>query len=77
MKRTALPSADTASDRARARVSSPLERIAGLGPKRRQNLLKHFGGMRGISRAGVEEIAKVPGVSRHLAQAIYQEIHSH
>ncbi len=63
--------------RARARVSSPLERIAGLGPKRRQNLLKHFGGMRGISRAGVEEIAKVPGVSRHLAQAIYQEIHSH
>lgn len=63
--------------RARARVSSPLERIAGLGPKRRQNLLKHFGGMRGISRAGVEELAKVPGVSRHLAQAIYQEIHSH
>ena len=63
--------------RARARVSSPLESIAGLGPKRRQNLLKHFGGMRGISRAGVEELAKVPGVSRHLAQAIYQEIHSH
>ena len=62
--------------RARARVSSPLENIAGLGPKRRQNLLKHFGGMRGISRAGVEEIAKVPGVSRHLAQAIYQEVHS-
>ena len=63
--------------RARARVSSPLENIAGLGPKRRQNLLKHFGGMRGVSRAGVEEIAKVPGVSRHLAQAIYQEVHSH
>ena len=63
--------------RAKARVTSPLENIIGLGPKRRQNLLKHFGGMRGISRAGVEELTKVPGVSKNLAQVIYQEVHGH
>lgn len=61
--------------RAKSRVTSPLEDIMGLGPKRRQNLLKYFGGMRGISRAGVEELAKVPGVSEKLAESIYQKVH--
>ncbi len=62
--------------RTRSRTTSPLESIPGLGPKRRQNLLKHFGGMRGISRAGVEELAKVPGIGKNLAEAIYQKVHT-
>lgn len=61
--------------RARNKTTSPLEHIAGVGPKRRQNLLKHFGGMRGINRAGVEELAKVPGISLSLAEAVYQKVH--
>ena len=61
--------------RAKSRVISPLEDITGLGPKRRQSLLKYFGGMRGVARAGEEELAKVPGISRGLAQAIYRKVH--
>ncbi len=61
--------------RARARVSSTLEEIPGLGPKRRQALLKHFGGIRAIAGASVEELAKVPGISRRLAEAIYAAHH--
>ena len=56
--------------RNKARTASPLEDIAGLGPKRRQNLLKHFGGLRGISRASEQELVKVPGISKQLAQSI-------
>ena len=62
--------------RAKKRVTSPLESIEGLGPKRRQNLLKYFGGMRGVTRAGVEELAKVPGISKNLAKTIHQEVHA-
>ncbi|AHE98169.1 excinuclease ABC subunit UvrC [Thioalkalivibrio paradoxus] len=61
--------------RAKARRESRLEDIPGLGPKRRGALLRHFGGLRGISRAGVEELAKVPGISHNLAQAIYEGFH--
>ena len=62
--------------RNKKRMHSPLENIEGLGPKRRQNLLKYFGGIRGVSKAGVEELAKVPGISKNLAKAIYQEMHA-
>ena len=58
--------------RNKARTVSPLEGIAGLGPKRRQNLLKHFGGLRGISRASEQELVKVPGISKQLAQSILE-----
>ncbi len=61
--------------RARARVTSALEDIPGLGPKRRQRLLKHFGGLRGLERAGVEDIAGVEGISRPLAQRIHAAFH--
>ena len=57
--------------REKARRSSVLENISGLGPKRRQNLIRHFGGLQGVKQAGVEDLAKVPGISRNLAQIIY------
>ena len=62
--------------RDKARRTSTLEAIPGLGPKRRQNLIKHFGGMQGVKPAGVEDLAKVPGISRNLAQIIYDVLRS-
>ncbi|RDH86020.1 MAG: excinuclease ABC subunit C [endosymbiont of Galathealinum brachiosum] len=62
--------------RDKARRTSVLEAIPGLGPKRRQNLIKHFGGMQGVKPAGVEDLAKVPGISRNLAQIIYDVLRS-
>jgi len=61
--------------RAKANRVSRLESIPGLGPKRRSVLLRHFGGLQGVARAGVEELAKVPGISPSLAQAIYDGFH--
>ncbi len=61
--------------RQKARANSPLQGIRGLGPKRRQSLLKQFGGIRAITRASVDELAKVNGVSKQLAQLIYDEFH--
>lgn len=62
--------------RAKARNRSSLERIPGLGPKRRQRLLRHFGGLRGVERAGVEDLAEVNGISGVLAQSIYDAFHT-
>ena len=61
--------------RAKARRSSSLEEIAGVGPKRRQALLQHLGGMQEVKRAGISELAKVPGISRELAHKIYDQLH--
>jgi len=61
--------------RARARTTSALESIAGVGERRRQALLKNFGGLREVARAGVEDLARVPGISRELAQRIYDAFH--
>jgi excinuclease ABC subunit C len=61
--------------RAKARTASVLEDIAGVGPRRRQRLLKAFGGMRGLARAGVEDLAQVDGISRDLAQRIHDVLH--
>ena len=61
--------------RAKARTTSALEGISGVGPKRRQRLLKQLGGLQGLARAGVEDIAGVDGISRQLAQQIYDAFH--
>ncbi len=61
--------------RAKARETSRLEDIAGIGPRRRASLLKHFGGLSGLKNAGVEEIARVEGVNLALAKRIYASLH--
>lgn len=61
--------------RLKARTTSPLEAIPGVGPKRRQALLKHLGGAREVMRAGIDEIRKVPGISSEMAQVIYDALH--
>ena len=61
--------------RAKARRQSPLERIPGLGPKKRRELLKQFGGLQGVVSAGVDDLVKVRGIGRTLAETIYNELH--
>ena len=61
--------------RAKARTASVLEEIAGIGPKRRQRLLREFGGIQALEGAAVEDIAQVEGISRQLAQQIFEAIH--
>jgi len=62
--------------RDRARRESVLEEIPGLGPKRRRELLKAFGGLQGVRQASVEDIAKVHGVGRRLAEQIFERVNS-
>jgi len=62
--------------RQKARNTSPLEGIEGLGSKRRQSLLKQFGGIRAITRASVDELSKVNGISMALATKIYAIFHN-
>jgi len=61
--------------RGQSRKTSPLEQVAGVGPKRRQRLLRQFGGLQGISRAGKEDLARVEGISPRLAEQIYDAFH--
>lgn len=61
--------------RGKAKAHSVLEDISGIGPKRRARLLKQFGGLQGLSRAGVEDIKTVDGISETLAREIYAAFH--
>jgi len=61
--------------RQKARMTSKLEDIPGIGPRRRASLLKHFGGMAGLKAAGEAEIARVEGINDALAARIYANLH--
>ncbi len=61
--------------RQKARNTSRLEDIPGIGPRRRANLLRHFGGLGGLKSAGAEEIARVEGINAALAERIYASLH--
>ena len=62
--------------RAKTRQQSPLEQIPGLGPSRRRELLKYFGGQQEIMRASEADLARTPGISKKLAAVIYESLHS-
>ncbi|WP_427852998.1 excinuclease ABC subunit UvrC [Stenotrophomonas acidaminiphila] len=61
--------------RQKARMTSRLEDIPGIGPRRRASLLKHFGGLAGLKAAGEAEIARVEGINAALATRIYANLH--
>ena len=62
--------------RQKVKMTSPLEGIPGIGPKKRQSLLKYTGGLHGLKKASKSEIAKVPGISEDLADIIYDHLHA-
>jgi excinuclease ABC subunit C len=61
--------------RDKARQTSKLEEIPGIGARKRSALLKQFGGWSGVAGAGIEELMRVKGVSRELAERIYAALH--
>lgn len=63
--------------RGKQRNRSSLEDIAGVGPKKRRDLIQHFGGLQEVMRASIKDLATAPGISLRLAEAIYDALHSH
>jgi excinuclease ABC subunit C len=61
--------------REKARSRSQLEGVPGIGPSRRRKLLAYFGGVQGVRAATIEDLSRVDGISRALAEQIYREFH--
>lgn len=61
--------------RSRTRLTTRVEDIEGIGAKRRQKLISQFGGINGLTKASIDDIAKIDGISRKLAQRIYSQLH--
>ena len=61
--------------RAKGMSLSPLDEIAGIGPRRRRALMKHFGSAKAVSRAGIEDLKAVDGISAEMAQRVYDHFH--
>ena len=61
-------------NRSRKRLSDPLEGVQGLGAKKLQSLIRHFGGRQGITHASVNDLKTVPGIGPSLAQRIYDSL---
>jgi excinuclease ABC subunit C len=57
--------------RAKAMTANPLDEIGGIGPTRKRALLSHFGSAKSVSRAGIEDLKAVPGISADMAQKVY------
>jgi len=63
------------AQRDKARRTSTLQDIPGIGPRRRRELLRFFGGLQGVKKASRDELARVPGISTAMAETIHRALH--